>query len=185
MLSALLAMAALTPVVSAPTGVNDAVLGEAKDYAFQGPGRVCLREAWLDLSKGETAYLRYSGIHFQTIVIDGPSGILELKEGEAWAKPKGERTLLLRKAGMEVFDIGTDMEFRYLVYGANQYSNGQLVPKIWLDGGALVGDGRDRKLVSRISIGALPAKNCNMTYNYGWGVLLEGEPMVMRRNERE
>ena len=175
----------LAQAAPVPMGVNDAVLGKAEDYAFQGPGRVCLREAWLDLSEGESAHLKYSGIHFQTIEITGPLGVLELKEGEAWAKPKGELTLLLRRADMEVFDIGNDMEFRYLVYGANRYSEGKLVPLMWLDGGVLVGDTRDRNVVSRVNVGAAPAKSCKMTYNYGWGVLLEGEPMVIRRNERE
>lgn len=184
-MSAFLALAIIAQAVPVPTGVNKAVLGKAEDFTFQGPGRVCLREAWLDLFDGELSRLKYSGIHFQTIEIVGPLGVLELKEGEAWAKPRGERTLLLRRADMEVFDIGTDMEFRYLAYGTNQYSDGKLVPMIWLDGSVLVGDARDRKLVSRVNIGAGSVKSCKITYNYGWGVLLEGEPMVIRRNERD
>lgn len=184
-MSVFFALAMLAQAAPVPTGVNHAVLGKAEDFAFHGPGRVCLREAWIDLSDREVVHLKYSGIHYQTIELAGPDGILELKEGEAWAKPNGERTLLLRRAGMEVFDIGNAREFRYLVYGANQYSKGQLVPMIWLDGDVLVGDARDRKLVSRINIGVRDVKKCKISYSYGWDVLLEGDPMVIRRNERD
>ena len=184
-MSAFLALAMLTQAAPVPTGVDDAVLGKAEHFAFHGPGRFCHRKAWIDLSDREAVHLKYSSIHHQTIELARPDGVLELKEGEAWAKLKGDRTLLLRRAGMEVFDIGNEREFRYLVSGANQYSDGRPVPMIWLDGGVLVGDARDRKLVSRINIGVHDIKECKISYSYGYGVLLEGAPMVTRRNERD
>jgi hypothetical protein len=176
----MLAQAALVP-----TGVNDAVLGKAEHFAVHGPGRLCPRAAWADLSDRKAVHLKYSGIHYQTIELAGPDGVLELQEGEAWAKPKGDRTRLLRRADMEVLDVGNEREFRYLVYGANQYSEERLIPMSWLYGGVLVGDARDPKLVSRIKIGARHVKECNISCSYGWGVLLEGDPMVTRRNERD
>lgn len=182
MISALLAMMTWMQSASAPIGVNGSVLGKAEEFAFHGPGKVCLREAWVDLTERETAHLKYSGIHHQTIEISGPNGTLELEEGEAWAKPNVRRTLLFHKPGMDVFEIGTDTEFRYLVYGATEYSAGHLVPMIWVDGDVLRGDIRDKKIVSRINLGAAN-QGCRITYNYGWGVLLEGEPIVTRENE--
>ena len=164
-----------------PKGVNDAVLGTPEQYSFHGPGRVCLREASIEIAKDEVAYLKYSGIHFQTVEIEGPKGSRELKEGEAWAKPKKQTSLFAKNSDMSIFEVGDDTEFRYLIYAKNRYSDGKQVPLIWVDGSALKGDETDKALVSRLNIGSLPFKQCGIQYNYGWGVLMGDEGMVTRR----
>lgn len=184
-MSILLALAMLSQAAAVPSGVNDSVLGKPEDFAFQGPGRVCMREAYIDLNHGEAAHLKYSGIHYQAIEITGSGGTVEFKEGEAWAKPKNIGTNLVSTAELKVVEVGTFEDFRYLAYGRNRYSEGKLVPMVWIDGTGLRGDRSDRKLVSRLVINPIPRDTCDIAYSYGWDVILNGEPISVRRKPRQ
>ena len=183
MLLLALAVGLAGPPVPVPTTVNDQELGKAEQFSYQGPGRVCLRESYIDLNAGETAYLAYSGIHSLRVEIRTSDTILKVSEGEAWAKPKHQQNLLLKRDDMAAYEVGDETNFRYLVYGANRYSEGKFVPMIWLDGTALAGDASDKALVGRLHVGTPSESECMIHYNYGWGVLLEGEPVVTHKNE--
>jgi hypothetical protein len=170
-------------IIPTPTGVNGSVLGTPDQFMFKGPGTLCLSAASIELLPTETAYLGYSGIHSQKIEISGPAGRLELTESEPWGRSKGKKMLLMQRQDMKVCRIDDGTEFRYLVYGRDTYSDGKLVPKIWVDGDALRGNRKDREIVSRLFVGSPKVNECAISYNYGWGVLLEGEPLVKRKDK--
>jgi hypothetical protein len=86
---------------------------------------------------------------------------------------------------MKVVEVGNETEFRYLVYAKKEYSGRKLVPSIWLDGTALRGNGSDKAIVARLIVDESSMESCDIAYHYGWGVLLEGEPLVIRRSEKQ
>lgn len=133
------------------------------------------------LEAGETAYLSYTGIHSLRVTIIGLRGSFELAVSENFARPKQSRTRFLRAPDKEVFEIGDDASFRYLVYAKTAFSEGRKIPLVWLDGTALRRNRSDETLVSRISVKTPDPAMCDITYRYGWGVILEGEPFVERR----
>ena len=88
----------------------------------------------------------------------------------------------MQREDFQVYEVGSETEFRYLVYGHNRYSEGKFVPMIWIDGDFLRGNRSDRAIIARLSVGIVPASECAIKYNYGWGVLLGDEPLVMRKD---
>jgi hypothetical protein len=179
-LLALMIEAQVDPPV--PTGVNGSVLGEAQDYAVVGPTIICTPALRFAVDEGERVYLAYSGIHNLRLTLTGKLGSLELSEGDAWAKPRKRGQLLFQKSGMRIYEIGSEPKLSYLVYGADAYSKGRFYPRVWISGEMLRGNHKDRKLLKRFEFRENAPSDCSVSYGYGWGVLLEGDPLF-ERNE--
>jgi hypothetical protein len=165
----LTAFLALAQAPEPPRTVNDGILGRAEDFLVRGPARICLGTTSLDLEVGETSYLDYLGIHWGSIRIVGRNGTFLIKEGDAWASPKGGRAFGGTRGEM-ILQVGGPSNPKYLIYARTSYSNEEQ-PRVWVEGSAL-GRGRDRQILSRIRVSAEPPKECDRQFDYGWDFLL-------------
>jgi hypothetical protein len=182
MLSLLVAAAVLmTPPV--PTTVNDQLLGTVEEFAFRGPGKVCFGEASISIEVGETSYLEYSGIHSLRILVVGQKDTLQFTMGDSWAKPKGMQRLLMLHKDFKVTKVGNKTEFKYLISAKTEFSDRRFKPRIWVDGTGLRGTSSDKRVFLNLSLSEPPHHGCGITYDYGWGVLMDGDPVVIRQVE--
>ena len=175
---ALLAAAATEPPT--PTGINDSVLGKPEDFVTNGPATICTGALKIELDQGERVYLEYSGIHNLRLDLVGSFGTLKLSEGNAWASPRMRNGLVFKSPDFKFYDVGDEREFRYLAYGRSEFTDDGYRPIVWIDGDALRGNRSDRRLLARLK----PYNDgdvCNVTYAYGWGVIMDGRPLLEKR----
>jgi hypothetical protein len=176
----MLAQAAVEP----PRTVNEIELGDAGDFATAGPATVCMREMVIAPQPGETAYLTYSGIHNGGIRLVLSNGeYIDFTYGEIFRdqRKSGQRTSL-RAEGMRVYryddDRGPDVDYQvHADLPATDWSDGGWQPLVNVSGTALSGNRNDAHLLERLSFNLDVEAACNRRYNFGWGVILEGEPI--------
>jgi hypothetical protein len=176
----LLAQAAVEP----PRTVNGIELGDAEDFATVGPATVCIREMVVTPRSGETAYLAYSGIHnggIRLVLADGE--YVDFTYGEIFRDQRtpGQR-MSLRTDGMRVYryddDRGPEVDYQVHVdLPATQWDSVGWEPLVNVSGTALAGNRSDTALFARLSFNLDVEAACDRRYNFGWGVILEGEPI--------
>lgn len=182
-------MLALLPIlaqatIESPRTVNGIELGEVEDFATAGPATVCMREMVISPRAGETAYLAYSGIHnggIRLVLADG--SFIEFTYGEIFRDQRkpGQR-MSLRTEGMRVYryddDRGPDVDYQvHIDLPATDLSDGGWQPLVNVNGTALSGNRADTHLFERLSFNLDVEADCDRRYNFGWGVILEGEPI--------
>ena len=170
--------------VEPPRTVNGFELGDATDFASAGPATVCMREMVITPKSGETAYLAYSGIHnggIRLVLADGE--FVEFTYGEIFRDQRrpGQRTAL-RAEGMRVFryddDRGREVDYQVHVnLPATEWNDGGWQPLVNVSGTALAGNRTDTALFQRLSFNPDVDARCDRRYNFGWGIILEGEPI--------
>jgi hypothetical protein len=164
MLGAILLVAALqTP--EPPRTVNDVVLGTAEEFATRGPARVCLMHTGIDLLAGETAYLDYMGIHSVSVRVVGPSGTFRVRVGP-WAEPRSPFRTVRRTRDMEIERHRVDGRSRYLFYARFEGEEG-MHRVAWVEGDALDGSSRDRRIYERINVNLTDIGSCQRRFVYG------------------
>ena len=176
----MLAQAAIEP----PLTVNEIELGDAEDFATAGPATVCMREMVIAPQAGETAYLTYSGIHNGGIRLVLAGGdYVDFTYGEIFRdqRKSGQRTSL-RTEGMRVYryddDRGSEVDYQVHVdLPATDWGDGGWEPLVNVSGTALAGNRSDTGLFERLSFNMDVESACDRRYNFGWGVILEGEPI--------
>lgn len=176
----MLAQAAVEP----PLTVNEIELGRAEDFATAGPATVCMREMVISPQPGETAYLTYSGIHnggIRLVLADGD--YIDFIYGEIFRdqRTSGQRTAL-RTEGMRVYryddDRGPDVDYQVHVdLPATGWGDGGWQPLVNVSGTALADNRADTRLFDRLSFDLDVEAACDRRYNFGWGVIREGEPI--------
>lgn len=176
----ILAQAAVEP----PRTVNGIELGDAQAFATTGPATVCMREMVIAPQAGKTAYLAYSGIHNGGIRLELADGkFVEFTYGEIFRDQRkpGQRTSL-RTDGMRVYrfddDRGPDVEYQVHVnLPGTEWDDGGWRPLVNVSGTGLNGNRTDTRLFERLSFNLDAQTPCDRRYNFGWGVILEGEPI--------
>lgn len=167
MLTLLLALA-LQPadLPAPPRTVNGQIIGTAEEFRTMGPARVCLLETSVDLLEGEAAYLDYLGIHAGAIRVVGPRGTFLVREGDAWAEPRGGH-LGEDWRGRTIARHRQNGRPRYLIYAASDYGRDGESPRTWVEGDAL-GRSRDRTILDRINVHPGKPAGCQRRFGYGW-----------------
>lgn len=175
------ALLAAQAAVEPPKTVNDIEIGTPEDFATPGPATVCIRDMAVSPREGETAYLAYSGIHFATIH-------LVLADGDAADFTLGENFIDLHKPGqgpmiqngdIRVYFFEQGPEVSYQVHARFETDEGDRgwTPRVRVEGSALGGNRRDRDIFRRLSLDGESRPNCDRRYDFGWGVILEGDPI--------
>jgi hypothetical protein len=155
-----------------PRGVNNSVLATAAEFETPGPARVCLVQTGIDLTAGETAYLEYLGIHWGGVRVVTAKGAYIVREGEGWADPRppGRPVPMSRK--WRVTRHASPEGPRYLLRGRSEYSLDADRPIAWLEGDALTGAARDRKILHRIDVDQTDLGSCRRHFVYGLNFIL-------------
>jgi len=171
----LLAAAQLPP----PRTVNGEVLGPAEKYTTAGPARVCMDRLMITALRGESVTLGYSGIHNGSLRLNRGGAWVDAALGDIWAGPEEIDEVVDRRAGSYIADASSDTQLRYGLFApADNHSEYRLLG--WIDGPAFVGDQRDLSVLRRIELRGPQSPPCDVTYHYGWPVLLGDQPLVER-----
>jgi hypothetical protein len=181
MLAAVLLLAAAP--VPAPTTVNGQVLGTSEEYTTAGPARVCLENVVVTALPGESVSLGYSGIHDGRIRLNRGSSWVELSMSQIWIPPKEVGEVLDRRADFYIADISDTSNIRYGLFGPDRY-NDKLHYLVRIDGPTFSGDPSDRGILRRIDLMREGSPPCQVTYNFGWDVLMGDRPMAIRHKKK-
>lgn len=180
----ILAQAAVEP----PRTVNGIELGEADDFATTGPAKVCMREMVIAPQAGETAYLSYSGIHNGGIRLVLSSGeFVDFTYGESFRDMRrpGQGTSI-RAKDMRVYLYKDGREVSYQVHAElpeTEWSDGGWQPLVNVSGTALSGNRSDARLFERLTFNLDVKAACDRRYDFGWGIILEGDPVDVTESQ--
>jgi hypothetical protein len=119
----------------------------------------------IDLLAAETAYLDYVGIHSVSVRIVGPRGTFRVRVG-AWAKPRSSFRTVRQSRDMKIERHRVEGRSRYLFYGRFEEEGMHRVA--WLEGDALDGSLRDRRIYERINVNLADINTCQRRFVYGW-----------------
>ncbi|WP_326523430.1 hypothetical protein [Sphingomonas sp.] len=169
--------------VETPKTVNGAELGSIAEFQDHGAARICLQTAAIDLIEGETAVLQYAGIHAATLRITSKRGILDIRHGDAWARPRGMRQIVSRRDGQTIRRQETDGAVGYVLYAVTEYSRRKQVPVLMIGGSALRGLRDDLAILARIDVSTREPALCDRTYTYGWDMVLGEEPVSRKARQ--
>ena len=183
-MSALGAIALLAAQASQPAmTVNDIELGPAEKFTTHGPATVCMKELVIRPEEGQSVQLAYSGIHHGSLLFNvSPTETIELNLGNNWRdfRKAGQRPLW-RGNRMEFYPItgfGDDGKFQIEGYGIkDKYDS---APRILVEGAFLKRKRADKKYFKRVSFQRPDKVTCDRRYDFGWGVLLDGDPLDVR-----
>jgi hypothetical protein len=180
--TALLLLSAQSGAEPART-VNGQELGPAEQFTTPGPATVCMRQLVLRPRAGERVLLNYSGIHNGTLRLILKSGsYVDFTDGEIFIDQhkRGEAPVTAR-ADMDIYLVRDQRpEVRYQLEGTGRRTEDYAPPRVMVTGPGLVADRVDDRLFDEVSFADPKAVKCDRRYQYGWGVLLEGEPFDVR-----
>lgn len=173
----LLAQATVEP----PRTVNGIELGDAEEFVTPGPATICMREMVISPREGEKAYLAYSGIHnggIRLVLADGE--YVDFTLGEIFRDlRRPDQGPTIRKDEMRVyfFESGPDLTYQAFAIPEWEEADGRWQPLVNVTGTALAGNRSDHPLFERLSFNWDTRASCDRRYDFGWGVLLEGDPI--------
>jgi hypothetical protein len=169
--------------VETPRTVNGQALGTVVEFQNRGPGRVCLENAAFDMNEGEAATLQYAGIHSATLVVTSPEGNLWIRHGDHWARKSSRLSTIWQNGDRAIRRKGRGKKATYYYYAATEYSDGESVLVLIVDGTALTGSDKDLPRLNRLTLQPKRAENCLRQYTYGWDMLLGDEPLSTGEKE--
>jgi hypothetical protein len=168
--------------VPAPTTVNGERLGTAEQFTTIGPARVCMNNVMVTAERGESITLGYSGIHNGSLRLNQGKQWADVVVGEIFAQPRERGEVIERRRNSYIADASTDLELRYGLFAYDDiYKRYQ--PLVWISGPSLEGGNSDRSILRRIEVRTQNTAPCDVTYRFGWDVLLDGAPLVERRKK--
>ena len=141
-----------------------------------------MREMVIAPQEGETAYLTYSGIHNGGIRLVLANGkFVDFTYGEIFRdQRRPDQGTSVRAKDMRVYLYDDEREIHYQVHvelPATDWSDGGWQPLVNVGGTALNGSRADARLFERLSFNLDVEAVCDRRYNFGWGVILDGEPI--------
>ena len=168
-----------------PMTVNSEALGKPEEFRTAGPARVCMRELAIDAKVGEAVYLGYAGIHSGTLTLVVADKSIDFEHGEIWAFPKRKGKLVSTIDKIRLYRTRREGKLAYLVTVPEEDYRGRMTERarIWIHGDLLNGTKADLDALSRMTVGSVPATDCNQTYSYGWSMLFGEEPLSTKKDQ--
>ena len=165
-----------------PKTVNGIELGAAEEFTNIGPAKICMRELVIRPLQGQSVQLLYSGIHVGTLRLTLADGsYIDFSDGEIFQdqRRRGQTPELVRD-DMKVFRIRRqNSDSVYQLEGAGRRNDDDTPPRVMVSGTALKKSRADWRLFDLMSIEDSATADCDRRYSYGWGVILEGEPVMI------
>ena len=183
-----LVLAASMQAGEPPTTVNGGELGPADEFAIKGPATVCMYQLVVRPAEGQSVQLTYSGIHYGSLALTLANGEqVEFTDGDNFLdQRKGRQVPLWRQGAMDVFLLEHQgRNVRYQIEGRGTENRWGEAPRVMVEGAALRGDRSDRKFLETVSFEGPENVQCDVRYNYGWGVILGNEPLELRQDNAE
>ncbi len=166
--------------------MNDAELGPAEEFTTPGPGTVCLRNLVVRPSEGQSVQLIYLGIHYGSVQLNLANGDeIEFTEGDNFLdqRSRGQRPDWRQKR-MNFYRIDDEEgEVRYQIEGRGVRTQYDVRPRVMVAGSKLVGNRSDRKLFDVVNFEEPGEVECDVRYEYGWGVILGDTPLETKNND--
>ena len=185
MLTTILLLLAAQSAVQPARTVNGQELGTAEEFATRGPATVCMRELVIRPRAGQAVQLGYSGIHSGTLRVILENGAYgDFTDGEIFIDQRKRATgPVATRPGMEIFLIHDQRpKVEYQLEGTRPQTDDYSPPRVLVSGPGLASDRTDDRLFDEVSFADPESVTCNRRYQYGWGVLLEGEPFDVQND---
>jgi hypothetical protein len=183
MLGAGLLLLSLQTAAEPPRTVNDAVLGPAESFTTPGPATVCMRQLVIRPRTGQRVQLLYSGIHAGTLRLYLEDGrYVDFMDGEIFVdrRQRGEAPVAARP-DMKIFlTMDQRPKVNYQLEGTGQRTKDYAPPRVMASGPGLASDTIDDRIFDEVQFTDPAAVKCDRRYEYGWGVLMDGEPFDIR-----
>lgn len=142
---------------------------EAPEKPVAGPMLVCLKHSTFQLAKGERIADVSAGPEMMDVIIQGPTGIYTVEEGEIFAAVQEDRRLVRSSGGTRIYRLAGQGP-RYAAYGRTSFSDGHDAPVAWLAGAALNGASGDAAIYRRIQVRNPAKAPCGRRFSYGWEI---------------
>jgi hypothetical protein len=165
--------------------INGQELGPAEQFTTAGPATVCMRDLVIRPRPGQRVQLGYSGIHNGTLRLFLESGAYvdftvseifldQRRRGEAPSASRDDMNIyLLRDQRPKV---------RYQLEGTGRRTDDYTPPRVMADGPGSAADKIDDRVFNEVAFVEPKKVHCDRRYEFGWGVLLNGEPFDIRNN---
>jgi hypothetical protein len=143
-----------------------------------------MRQLVIRPRRGQSVQLLYSGIHDGTLRLILQNGsYVDFTDGEIFLdqRRRGEAPVSPRR------DIGIYLvkderpKVRYQLEGPGRRTDDYTPARVMVSGPGLDADRTDDRLFDEVSFSDPKTVNCDRRYQYGWGVLLNGEPVDIRK----
>ena len=165
-----------------PTTVNGIELGTEDQFTSFGPATVCMRELVLRPLEGQSVQLLYSGIHSGTLRLTLADGTyVDFTDGEIFRDQRSRRSRpIVMRDDMGIYRIRRkSVDTVYQLEGLDRTDGLSTPSRVMVRGTALSQERADLPLLGRASFENPADVKCDRRYAYGWGVILDGEPIYV------
>ena len=132
--------------------------------------------------EGQSVQLLYSGIHSGILRLNLADGsYVDFADGEIFRDQRSRRSrpVALRE-DMGIYRVRRkDVDAVYQLEGLDATDDLSTPPRVMVSGTALRKMRADLQLLERASFENPADVECDRKYSYGWGVILDGEPILV------
>mgnify|MGYP001361429987 FL=1 len=179
-LGAAFMMLTLQQVAEPPTTVNGIELGTAAEFSTVGPAVICMQDMLIRPSEGETVQLLYSGIHFGTLRLTlADATYVDFSVSGSFADHRRKRQKpVAERASFDVYRVRDERKGKfYQIEDSRPLDEDDFPSRVVASGTALRADRSDFRLFEQVDLATAGTVPCDVRYDYGWGVILNGDPV--------
>ena len=138
---------------------------------------MCIENLMITALRGESATLSYAGIHHGALRLNRGRSWIDATLGEIWIQPRRVGDVIIRRPTTYIADVSGETSLRYGLFGYDEfYKRSRAL--VFIDGPGLFGDQADRSILRRIELRQNDSPPCDVTYHFGWDMLLGDQPLV-------
>ncbi len=166
--------------------VNDGELGPADRFTTHGPATICLRELVVRPAAGQSVQLTYLGIHFGSVQLNlADDEQIEFTHGDNFRDHRDRgQSPSWRQKRMGFYRVADeDGAVRYQIEGRGIRTEYDARPRVMVTGAKLAGNRSDKKQFDMVSFEDPDSVECDVRYEYGWGMLLGDTPLETKNDD--